>query len=258
MTSLTLKEFFIIRETGQMLFHHRFRTISPQNGDPLLTSGLLAAIFQFAQQVEQDLIDFIRMRRVSFIFRKSSGLIFVLSMSSDTNPVHFEEVMHGIEKQFFLLFPEAAFDPSSKLDTYEGFRSFLSDYLKPVEKRAILLSEVMFVLGVKEELLVEWSLEEIGSAVANKVFSVSFDEIQLAQEKSVSQLLEVAETILGDLGINIQPIVLNEGTNTIQIQLNHSQCQLYRSGSEDCFCRGFLDEFLGKTVDFAVEIRIIT
>lgn len=241
-----------------MLFHHRFTPISPQTGDPLLTSGLLAAIFQFAQQVELDMIDFIRMRRVSFIFRKSSGLIFVLSMSSETNPVHFEEVMHGIEKQFFFLFPEAAFDPSAKLDTYEGFRSFLSEYLKPVEKRAILLSEVMFILGVKEELLAEWSLEEIGSAVANKIFSVSFDAIRLAKEKSISQLLEVAETILGDLGINIQAIVLNEGTNTIQIQLNHSQCQLYRSDSEDCFCRGFLDEFLGKTVDLAIEINIVT
>ncbi|MFX0092301.1 MAG: hypothetical protein ACFFBD_11110 [Candidatus Hodarchaeota archaeon] len=254
---MPLKEFFIIRETGHMLFHHQFAETT-SNGDPVLTSGLIAAIFQFAQQVEQDMIDFIRMRRVSFIFRKTLGLIFVLSMDSETNPIHFEAVMYKIEKHFFRLFPEAKFDPSAILEVYEDFRNFLSNYLKPVEKRAEVLGEVMLIIGVREDELVERSLEEVGSAVARKLLSARMDEIQLAEERGFVQILEVVEGVFSDLGINSQPAIVNGSADIIQIQLHCKECQLCQLEDNESFCRGFLEEILENTTETRFEVKLLS
>ena len=247
---LTLREFFVIRDAGQLLFHSKFTNTAYK--DPFMTSGLIAAIFQFAQQVEHDTIDFIRMRQVSFSFRKSVGLIFVLTMESQTNPVHFESIMVEIETQFTKSFPEARLDDVIELNTYQHFTDILHPMLKPVAARAEFLSEIMWVLGIQEEKLSEWSNEDLSQSVARKILSIRFEELRLAREEGIEQTLEVIQELLQTLGLLSQINYAQE-----KLTIDCTACDLCHKHEEGCFCSGFIYEILSQLDldDYDMEIK---
>ena len=253
---LPLREFFVIREQGQLLFHTRFANQSlnklENSTDPLMTSGLIAAIFQFAQTIEHDTIDFIRMRQASFSFHKSKELIFVLSMDFETNPIHFETIMAEIERIFINSFPDANFDSIIELKDYQGFGDTLHTLLKPIQARAELIADVMWIIGVPEEKLVEWSLEELAQAVARKFLSQQIDELRRASQEGIEYVLDIAQGILHDIGLGVQFILEK------QIIVNCNQCQLCYQHEEECFCRDFIEEFLGNIDLFDHEIVLKT
>ncbi len=244
---MAIREFFIIHESGQLLLHHSF-TFERVKNDPTLTSGLIAAIFNFAQNVEGDVIDFIRMKHVSFIFHRSKSLIYVLSMDSSTNPVHFEHVMQEIEQEFVKQYPQAHIDFFVEPEEYKPFIPILEQLLRPAENKSELLREVKWILGVEEEKLAEWPLEEIGKSCAQKLIFLQMDRIRGLYQQSPDSLVDIATDLLQRLGLSVEIESSNEEFN-----VTCNLCQKKRRNQ--CFCRAFLEEFSDQ---FAVAGKTLT
>ncbi len=229
---MTLKELFILKDSGLLLFHHRFS--GEEEKDPTLTSGLLAAVFHFAQQVEQDTIDFIRMRKVAFIFRRSKGLLFVISLDSQVNPLLFEEALPIIEHKFLRQFPDATLDHLPNMAEYDPFREELTSFLKPLEMKARLVNETAWMLGIREEQLIEWTLEDIALAVMHKVLITRGEILQKRLHAGTDEIKDVAEEIIHGLGLPARFLKIYPPSD-VQVSCGkHRPC---KNNPRDCFCR---------------------
>ncbi len=231
---MALKEVFILKDSGLLLFHHRFS--GEDQKDPSLTSGLLAAVFHFAQQVEQDTIDFIRMRKVAFIFRRSRGLLFVISLDAQVNPLLFENALPTMEQKFLTMFPHAILDHLPNIADYDPFREEITAFLKPLEMKARLISEVAWMLGIREEHLMEWPLEDIARAVIRKILTTRGEILQKYLLNNPENLKEIAEEIINGLGLPAQ-FQKDPTSNELKVTCgSHRPCK--ENIQKDCFCRG--------------------
>ncbi len=229
---MILKELFVIKDSGLLLFHHRFSGRNEK--DPTLTSGLLAAVFHFAQQVEQDTIDFIRMRKVSFIFRRSKGLLFVMSLDTQINPLLFEETLPVIERKFLQRFPEATSDNLPNMADYDPFREEITSFLKPVEMKARLVNEAAWMLGIREEQLMEWSLEDIALAIMHKLLTTKGDLLQEQLNANSDDVKDVAEDIIHGMGLPARFLKIYPPE---YVQVSCGQYRPCKNNPSDCFCR---------------------
>ena len=85
-------------------------------------------------------------------------------------------------------------------------------------------------------------MEELAQAVARKFLSQQIDEIRRASQEGIEYVLDIAQGFLLDVGLGVQFTFENQ-----VIHVNCHQCQLCYQHEEECFCRDFLEEFVGNT-----------
>ena len=93
-----IREFFVIRDSGALLFHRQYRDTDT---DVDLRAGLISALYSFVVTVENDSIDYIRMKKFSILFNKKENYIFCLFLDSRVHPVLGEGELAILQQRFF-------------------------------------------------------------------------------------------------------------------------------------------------------------
>lgn len=128
---MLIREFLCVLEHGLMLFHVGH---SQQEGNPdqFLRSSLISALYSFANQVENDTIDALRMGKVTLMFKKQRELIFILVLDSSIYPIWCEEALTALLKEFFQRFPEVQWEQETVLDlqTFDSFKIVVAQRLQ--------------------------------------------------------------------------------------------------------------------------------
>ncbi|MFW9779597.1 MAG: hypothetical protein ACFFE8_12135 [Candidatus Heimdallarchaeota archaeon] len=150
---MVVREFLVVHEYGTVIFHQRY---SKSSQDIVLRSGLISALYNFAQEVERDSIDVLRMEKVSLLFKKRDLLIFVLFFDSTVNPEWCKQEIDILANNFFMAFPDVLW--STEIVNLSRFKSFDMDSDRILTALNRKLELILYL--IEEGLITEEEYEE--------------------------------------------------------------------------------------------------
>jgi hypothetical protein len=199
---------------------------------------LISALYSFANQVEDDTIDALRMGKVTLMFKKQRELIFILVMNSSIDPTWCEESLTALLKEFFQRFPEIQWEQETVLDlqTFDSFKIVVARHLQTLNKRVTLLKLLLDERLIKQDEYPQHGFECLGAIVAGRLL-----------QKHQYKLVEAIKEQIPTLPIVDKLLDWLEGSHVARMNstyvLDCCTCALCHEKT-DCFFESFLETFL--------------
>lgn len=234
---MIVREVLVVHEYGTVIFHRRY---SKSSQDIVLKSGLISALYNFAQEVEGDAIDVIRMEKVSMLFKKRDLLIFVLFFESTVNPGWCKREINLLANRFFQAFPEVLWNTEIvDLTMFMTFKAEADRVLGKLERKLELILYLIEEALITEEEFQEQNLHVLGQIVGTRLMDKTHNQFASVLGQGKEFIFAQVDLLLDLLSASH---IERHGS---EYTLDCSRCFLCED-QQDCFFSGVLGKFLVK------------
>lgn len=234
---MIVREVLVVHEYGTVIFHRRY---SKSSQDIVLKSGLISALYNFAQEVEGDAIDVIRMEKVSMLFKKRDLLIFVLFFESTVNPGWCKREINLLANRFFQDFPEVLWNTEIvDLTMFMTFKAEADRVLTALNNKLELILYLIEEGLLTEEEFQEQNFHVLGQMVGTRLMDKAHNQFTYVLRQGKEFVFAQVDLILDLLSAS------HIERNGWRYTLDCNRCFLCKD-QNDCFFTGVLGQFLAK------------
>lgn len=244
---MLIREFLCVHEHGTVIYHKSYPLEDHKTELLMLRSGLISALYNFANEVEEDTLESLNMQKIKLIFKKSLQLIFIIFVDTRIDSSWCQDEIDLLIERFFKQFPEFKFQSNIiEISQFEAFNDTLDEVVDSLNKKLEFITLLIDEELITEEEFKELDLSSLGSLVGSRIVQKNQSLLAYAlnegNEIFIDQILDILEQLKGDH-------IVIEGRD---VKIDCNKCFLCPLGTYDCFYETLL-QVLIEPLDYTIN-----